>query len=130
MSRKHAIGGEEGEIGKVLVINRIPLPALNESHKVGKLHRQDAIRSEQHLYTGDKIVQVWDVREHIVADQQIGAALRSQRLRGAPAEEFDPCRDSAFASDFGDICRRLDAKHWDLPVMKTAVDSRRLRLAP
>ena len=57
-----------------------------------------------------EIVEVGDLRQHIVADDEVGRlTLGHQALRELQAEEFDQRRNILLARHFGDIGGRLDA---------------------
>ena len=80
--------------------------------EVRKLHRDDAGRCQQLLHPGDEIVDVRNVREHVVAEQQVGpAVLGCDFDRGLPSEETDGRRDAFFDRRLRDVGCRLDAQH-------------------
>ncbi len=76
--------GEEGEVGEVLVVDRVPLVVGHEAHQVRELHRDDAAGLEQDLHAGDEVVEVGHVGEHVVAEQQVGGGLAGERARRSP----------------------------------------------
>src|SRR5205085_11126259 len=62
----------------------------------------------------DEVVEVRDMREHVVPDQEVGApARRGEPRRGLAAEELDFRRNPPLARDLGDVRGRLDPEHRD-----------------
>ena len=60
----------------------------------------------------DEVVEVRHVREHVVAEQQVGlAALGRQRARPLDAEELARASGCPSLGHRGDVRRRLDAEH-------------------
>ena len=55
------------EIREVLVIDRIELVVFDQPQKMRKLKRQNCLRFEQNLQALDKIVQIRDLRQHVVS---------------------------------------------------------------
>src|SRR5690606_19737091 len=81
---------ERGEVGVVLVVDRIELPLSNELQEMGKLEGDRAMRREQEPQPRDEIVEVRHVGEHVVADDEVGLTAAAYELLGeAAAEEGD-----------------------------------------
>ncbi len=69
------------EVGKMLVIDSVELVEVHKLLQVWKLHRDHTVFSQQGLEPADKIFQVRDMCQDIVADDQVGlAALRCQAI--------------------------------------------------
>ena len=67
-----------------------------------EFHRQDAVAFQQRRQTGDEVVQIGYMGQHVVANQQIGGdALATQLIGEFVAEECDPGRH---ADGFGGFC--------------------------
>ena len=73
---------------------------LDQPHQVRELHRDHAARLQQHLHAADEVVEVRHVREHVVAEQQVGATPRARALAAVSrAEELDHRRDALLDRD-------------------------------
>ena len=79
MRREHLLDRQEREIAEVLVVDRVELVLCHQPLQMRKLHRDHALRLEQALHAGDEVVQVRHVRQHIVAEHQIGLAVLWRR---------------------------------------------------
>ena len=65
-------------------------------------------------HAGDEVVQVGDLRQHVVADDEV--CLRPSAAscsRQVDAKEIDPRRHAFLDGDLRDIRRRLDPEHRD-----------------
>ena len=115
MGLEHTTDGQKREVGEVLVIDRVPLVVLDQAHQVGELHRDHAPGLQQDLHAGHEVVEVGDVREHVVA-RAAGRRLirlpangqspgrRTQRAWGCPSAappspHSPPARSRARGSD-------------------------------
>ena len=79
---------------------------------VRELERHDTVRLQQQHHSGDKVIEVGNLREDIVADDEVGiVSLRDQLAGQAFTEKVDARRDTAINGDLGDIRGRLDAEH-------------------
>src|SRR5260370_6854844 len=89
----------------MLMINGVELIVFHEAHQMGEFHGNDAPRLEQDFHTGDKVIDVWDVSEHVVSEQQIGGLAGSSELtsRGA-AKKFDQGGNSFLNRNGSDVC--------------------------
>ena len=58
----------------MLVIDRVELVALDETLQVRNLDCDHAVRLEERLHATDEVVQVWDVRHHVVGRHQVRPA--------------------------------------------------------
>ena len=96
----------------MLVVNRIELVLLHESIQMRKLHRDRAALAEQYLHARHEIIEIRNVREHIVAEQQVRLAVLGRDLTsGLLAEEFDYRTNPFSLGDERDVRRGLDAEH-------------------
>ena len=104
MASRHAFDRHERKVRKVLMVDGIELVFLDQPLKMGKLECNHAIRRQQDLHTRNKIVEVRDLRQHIVADDEVSAAaLHHQPLREGRTKELDKSRDAFRASYFSHI---------------------------
>ena len=63
------------------------------------------------LDAGNEVVELGDLREHVVRDDEVGgAALRHQLARQAGVEEVDDRLDTPLACRRRDVRRRVDAE--------------------
>ena len=69
---EHVPGGEEGEVGEVLVIDRVELVPLHQAHQMRELDRDHTLGSKDPLHAGGEVVQVGYVGEDVVRDEQVG----------------------------------------------------------
>src|SRR5690349_13016835 len=81
--REHLFDRQEREVGEVLMVDGVELIVRHQAQQVRKLHRQHAVRLQQDLHSCHKIVEVGNVRQHIISQQQIG---------GMPLSSHFPCR--------------------------------------
>src|SRR5262249_45374674 len=94
----------------MFVVDGIKLIFLNQAFKMRKLERNHATWSQQVRHASREVIEIRDLRQHVIADDEIGApSLRYQSLRQLDAKEFDQCRNIFLACHLGDISRGLDA---------------------
>ncbi len=58
----------------MLVVDGVELVVLDQPQQVGKLQSQNTVGLQQNLQPFDEIVQVRNLRQHVVAEDQISAA--------------------------------------------------------
>ncbi len=119
------------EVREVLVVDRVELGLLDQVQQMGELHRQDAAGSQQHLQARHEIVQRRHVREHVVADDEVGRAALGDEFPGRLlAEEADHGRDSLRLRGGGHVRGRLHPEHrhaaLDEPLQQVSVVRRDL----
>jgi len=87
---------------------------------MGKLHGDDSGGCKQDFHAGDKIVDVRDVRQNVVAQQQVGANLSFDHVGcGGFSEKLRAGGNSMLLDgNFGDVFGRLDAQHVDAPFLE------------
>src|ERR1700741_4893952 len=71
--RKDLFCGEKGKVRKVLVIDGVKLIFFHQTLKVRKLHGNYTVGLQENLQAGDKVVQIRNLREHIVSEEQVGS---------------------------------------------------------
>src|SRR6266404_8082339 len=71
MRSKDLFGCEKGEIGEVFMVNGVKLIFFHQPLKMRELHGDYPMRFQQDLHSCNKIVQFGDLREHVVAKEQI-----------------------------------------------------------
>ena len=104
----------------MLVVDRVELIALHQAYQVGKLHRDHAGRLQRDLHTGDEVVQIRHVGQHVVADQEIrlirgplfvGEDYETEReviaLSGSRRTESLWVRTTVFADDDVPVAKML-----------------------
>ena len=83
------------------MVDRVELELLDQPDEVRHLDRDDAVRGEHELDAGDEVVELRDLREHVVRDDEVGAAPFRHERGGQPrVEEVDDRLDAPRA------CRR------------------------
>ena len=81
---------------------------------MGKLKRSHTVSFQQTMDPSDKVVDVRDMRKHVVRDDEISPPLLGHKLlRELRSKEANVGRYPLFLSEPGDICSRLDSQHWD-----------------
>ena len=68
MLLENLLNDEKRKIAEMLVIYRVELVLLHESHQVGKLHRDDATGLQQIGHSGNEIVDIGDVGQDAVEE--------------------------------------------------------------
>ena len=102
--REHPLGGEQAEVGVVLVVDRVVLVALDEALEVGDLDAHDAVVGDQPTQPRAEVDDVGDVGEDVVGDDQVGAAvLLGDRGPGLLPEEGGLGGDPLVAGHLGDV---------------------------
>ena len=102
----------EREVREVLVVDRVELVLRQQPHEMRHLDRQQAVRCKQLRQSSDEVVDVRDLREGVVAGNQIGLAALALELVGKVTSEES--RQGANSGGFrrpGDILGGLDAQH-------------------
>ena len=66
-----ALSGNQRQIGKMLMIDGVKLMQLHQLKEMLHFEGSDALRGEQYFYAGHEIVDVWHMRQHIIAGDQI-----------------------------------------------------------
>ena len=96
----------------MLVVDGVELVLRDQPLQVRELERDDALRLEQERHAGDEVVEVRHLRQHVVADDEVGPLALGDELGRQPlAEELDPARYALLHRDLGDVGGRLDAEH-------------------
>src|SRR6267378_3598269 len=71
MCSKDLLGCEKGEIGEVFMVNGVELIFFHQPLKMREFHGDYAMRFQQDLHSRNKIVQIGNLREYVVAKKQI-----------------------------------------------------------
>ena len=112
MGAKDFCGRPEREIREVLVVDGVVLEPVEQAKEVRKLEGRGPVVTQKDLHSRDEVVQIWDLREHVVARDQTGAlALVDQSLSGGAAEEVDEGGHSALLGSLRDIGGRVDPQN-------------------
>src|SRR5262245_60957 len=103
---------QQRKIRKVLVVNRVELVFLHESHQVWKLESNDAILVEQNLHPTDEPGEIRYMGENIVSNDQIGLlSLVRQLARRVLAKETDQQRNCLLDGRLSYIVGRLNSQN-------------------
>src|ERR1700683_3663893 len=85
---KNLVDDKKRKIRKMLVIDRVELPFLDQTQQMRKFKSGGPGRFQQHLEAHQEIMQVGNVGEHIVCGHQIrGLAGGGKAARGFSAEK-------------------------------------------
>jgi len=57
------------------VVDCIKLTIVNKLHQMREFHRNDAGRLQSDFETGNKIIQIGDVGQDVVADENVGGSM-------------------------------------------------------
>src|SRR5205809_246240 len=93
----------------MFVVNRVELGAVDQVLDVWHLELCDPAILEQCRDAVNETVEVGDVRENVVADDNVGTGL--QLLGEGDSKEFVECPDAALFGDAGNVGGRLDAEY-------------------
>jgi len=117
---RHVVGGEDAlqadqrEVAEVLVVDGVELVAFDQALQMRELERHGSRRLKQRADPGDERVQIRNLREHVVAQDEIGlAALQDELDRELAPEELDQRLDAPGRGRLSDIGRGLDAQRRD-----------------
>src|SRR6516165_5584977 len=96
----------------MLVIDGVELVLVNKPLKMRELERYHTIWGQQMHHSRSEIVEIGDLRQHIVADDELGPpTLGHELLCELQPEKLDEGRNILLAGGFRHIGRRLDAGH-------------------
>ena len=111
---QRARGGQQGQVGEVLVVDRVVLPPLDQAEQVRELQRHHALVLDQRAQARREASDVGHMGEDVVRGHQIGPAVLPRDLAtGLGAEELDLRPDAPGAGRLGHVRGRLDAEHRD-----------------
>ena len=97
------------------MIDRVELVVLNQSLKMRELERDHPVRGQQVRHSCREVVKIGNLRQYIVADDEIGLApLGDKTLRKIQAEELDQRRNILRARRLGNVCSWLDTNDWNI----------------
>src|SRR5262245_23895504 len=68
------VDGNERKIREMLMIDRVELVVLDQSFEMRELERDDSVRSQQVGHSRRKVIEIRNLRQHIVADDKISFA--------------------------------------------------------
>ena len=68
---RQSLDGEEREVGKVLVVDRIELIFREQPLEMGKFERDDPLRRQHMLHPGNEVIEVGNLGEDVVADDEV-----------------------------------------------------------
>src|ERR1700722_15038902 len=96
----------------MLVINCVKFISLDQTEEMREFQSENSICVQENLQSLDKIIQVRNLRQHVVSEHQVrSAAFRDQFLRKLYAEEPRHRGDTLFNRRFVEIGGRLDTQH-------------------
>ena len=79
------------------MIDRVELVLFDEPFEVRKLERDHAVGSQQICHSRCEVVQVGNLRQHVVTDDEIGtAAVSYEAFRQTQSKEIDQSRHVFF----------------------------------
>src|ERR1035438_3987974 len=103
---------DQGEIGEVLVVNRVELIEFNQTKQVRKLKCEDAFRLQQYLQAFHKVVEVGHLRQDVVAENEVsGTAIFHELFRQLRTEEAHERRNAFFDCHLGNVGGRLNPEY-------------------
>ena len=111
VTRRQPLDGDEREVREMLVIDGVELVLSDQPLEVRELQGDHALRLEQARHPAHEVVEVGHLRQHVVADDEIGAlALRHELGRELRSEEIDAGGYALLDRHLGDVGRGLDAQ--------------------
>src|ERR1039458_2181257 len=103
---------DQGEIGEVLVVNRVELIEFNQTKQVRKLKCEDAFRLQQYLQAFHKVVEVGHLRQDVVAENEVGsAAFRSKLFCHLNSKKTHQRRNAFFDCSLGYVGSRFNHEY-------------------
>ena len=100
----------------MLVVDRVELELLDQSDEMRHLDRRHPVRCEHDLDARDEVVQLRNLREHVVRDDEVGAAtFRHERGGELRVEEVDDRLDACWRGRIGDVRGGIDAERGNAP---------------
>src|SRR5713226_3034201 len=106
---------QQGEVREMLMVDRVKLILLDQLQQVRELERQNPSGLEQDLDSSNKVAEIGNLRQNIVADQQIRLfTLRSQLSSQPLAKKLHQCRNLLLLGNFRHVGGRLNAQHRNL----------------
>src|SRR3989344_5420685 len=111
MRLKETFQGAHRKTGEMLVIDRVEGEIFKHIDQVRRLEDKGTLRRKQGLHGTHQILMVVDVRDDVVADDEVCLPML---FRNALCNRFSPrfCqgRGASVVGDLGDILRRIDAQ--------------------
>src|SRR5215469_8958887 len=105
---------QQGQVGEVLVVDRVVLTSLDQPQQVRELQCDESGVADQRAEAGGETPDVRYMREHVVGDDQICLAEFPGELRtSVRPEELHLGPDAARTGGFCDVSGWLDAKDAD-----------------
>ncbi len=96
----------------MLVVDGVELIVLHQFQQMRKLHGDDAALAQKKLHAGDEVVQIGDMRQHVIAEQQVRLAKFGNQLAcGLGPEELHNRRYAILDRDLGHIGGGFDAQN-------------------
>src|SRR5208282_2818385 len=83
---------DQGEIGEVLVVNRVELIEFNQPKQVRKFKCQDAVGLQQDLQAFHEVVEVGHLCQDVVSDNEVGSAAFATLAAGSIPSTGTPKR--------------------------------------
>src|SRR5436190_15366045 len=97
----------------MLVINGVELVSLDQGQKVREFHRDHAVLFEEHLHGRYEVVDVRNVRQYVISNQEVGAAILFDKGKHRTiAKKLDFSTDTFLHGQFRGLSRRLDSQYW------------------
>ena len=63
------------------MVDGVELVLLDQADQMREFERDDTLRLQEDLHAGDEVVEIRNLRQHVVADDQIGLDPLLQRAR-------------------------------------------------
>src|SRR6516164_8560897 len=96
----------------MFVVDRIELIFIDKMLKVWEFERDHSVRGQQNFHSLRKVIEIRDLRQHVVTDDQVGPLPPgNQTLREFHSEKFYQRWNVLLARNFGAIASRFYASH-------------------
>src|SRR5580658_2714767 len=100
MCGKYFLHGQQRKIRKMFVIDRVELNLLHQLNEVRKFHGDNPVRLQQNLHAGDEAVQIRHLRQHVIAEQEVGFySSRGKFFRALSIEKLHESRHAFLDGD-------------------------------
>src|SRR5204862_6853842 len=101
---------------QMIVVYGVELVDFDQARQVWECDRDHTLWLEQQLQACDEAVEIRNLRQHIIAHQQVGLlSLGRKRLCRLAPEEQHRGWDTFLDSYIGDVRRRLDSQNRNMP---------------
>src|SRR5258706_671215 len=106
---KYSIHRCKREVRKMLMVNSIELIPFNQVQQMREFHRYQSVLFQEYLHARNKVIDVRNMGQNIIADQQVSLAIQlDQFLSCLPTKKLYFRPDPFFNGNLSDVRRGLN----------------------